>query len=370
MKEQLHTYSIGDIAQNRIYGRTSKKDFLVLFWAASGLEIKVKSKEVWALIESDYDLSESWITVKINGYRYSRQSLKKGSQWVCLMHNMNPENETTILLQRDTQPMPGEDNNVVIIHKIAMPTDAAFCPVDHKDMHIEFIGDSITSGEGLYGNPNEMDFITQNFGGTKTYAVQAAEKLTASYDIISQCGWGISYGWNGSTFMALPPHYNNVCSLMEGRRQQNLGSTDAYDFCRKADVVVINLGTNDNGGIAQTAYTGDRNEKIVDDTCNFLKSIRDKNPDATIVWTWGMMTLDVVPQLIQQGIEKFKTVTNDNSVYTLVLDPMEKLEFSDEDKGSRNHPGPATHKAAAEKIVSFIKNNGAARKAEASEQLL
>ncbi len=357
MKEQLHTYNINEIANKRIYGRTSKKDYLVLFWAASGLELKVKSKEVWALIESDYDTSESWISIKINGYRYARQSLKKGKQWVCLMRNMNKENANTILLQRDTQPMTGEDNNVVIIHKIAMPTDAEFCPVDNKDMHIEFIGDSITSGEGLYGNPNEMDYITQNFGGTKTYAVMAAEKLNASYDVISQCGWGVSYGWNGSTYMALPLHYCNVCSLMEGRRQQDLGATDAYDFERKTDVVVVNLGTNDNGGLPQTTYIGNKEAKIVEDTYNFLKTIRIKNPEAKILWTWGMISIDKAPALIQQGIEKYKADTNDNKVYTIVLDSMESLEHTDEDKGSRNHPGPSTHKAAAEKIADFIKQN-------------
>ena len=354
MKEQLHTYDIKDIAHKRIYGRSPKKDSLVLFWAASGLELKVKSKEVWALIESDYDTSESWISIKINGYRYARQSLKKGKQWVCLMRNMSPENANTILLQRDTQPMTGEDNNVVIIHKIAMPAEAEFCPVDNKDMHIEFIGDSITSGEGLYGNPCEMDFITQNFGGTKTYAVQAAEKLNASYDVLSQCGWGVSFGWNGSTFMAMPPHYNNVCSLMEGRRQLELGSIDAYDFSRKTDIVVINLGTNDNGGYPQTSYTGNKDQKLVEDTYNFLKSIRCKNPDAKIIWTWGMISIDIAPTLIQKGIDKYKTDSNDNEIYTLVLDSMETIEKTDEDRGSRNHPGSATHKAAAQKIADFI----------------
>ena len=268
---------------------------------------------------------------------------------------MSPENANTILLQRDTQPMSGEDNNVVIIHKIAMPAEAEFCPVDKKDLHIEFIGDSITSGEGLYGNPNEMDNITQNFGGTKSYAVMTAEKLNASYDVISQSGWGVSYSWNGSTFKALPPHYCNVCSVMVGKRQQGLGSIDAYDFEKKADVVVVNLGTNDNLGLPETSYSGDREAKIVDDTYNFLKTIRTKNPAAKIIWAWGMISIDTVPALLQQGIEKYKADTHDDKVYSLVLEPMENLEHTDEDRGSRNHPGPATHKAAAQKITAFIK---------------
>ena len=354
MDENLKSYKIGEIPYKRIYGRTSRRNSLVLFWAASGIELKVKANEVWALIESDYDISESWISIKVNGYRMARQSLLKGKHWVCLMHNMSPENANTLLLQRDTQPMPGEDNNVVIIHEIAMPEDGCFCQPDAKAMHIEFIGDSITSGEGLYGNVRENDYITQNFGGTKTYAVMTAEKLNASYDVISQCGWGVSYGWNGSTFMALPPHYDNVCSLMEGKRQQGLGSADKYECDRPSDVVVINLGTNDNGGLPQTSYTGNREQKVTDDTYNFLKSVRARNPKAKIVWTWGMMSIDKVPLLIQKGIEKFKSDTKDSDVYTLELEPMEKVEKTDEDRGCRNHPGPATHRAAAERIAGFI----------------
>lgn len=355
MNEHLKSYKINQIENKRIYGRTSQKENLVLFWAASGIEIKVKAKEVWALIESDYDTHESWIAVKVNGARISRQSLYKGKQWIRLINNMNPEIENTILLQRDTQPMPGEDNNVVIIQEIAMPPEASFCPVDKKSMHIEFIGDSITSGEGLYGNTKEMDFIPQNFGGTKTYAVQIAEKLNASYDAISQCGWGVSYGWNGDTGMEIPPHYENICSLMNGTRQQSLGSMDKYDFNRHADIIVINLGTNDNGGYALTTYDGNKDEKLITDTYNFLKVIRSKNPDAKIIWTWGMISIEVSPPLIQKGIDKFIADTNDTNIHTLLLESMDKVEKTDEDKGSRNHPGPATHRAAAEKITEFIK---------------
>lgn len=46
-----------------------------------------------------------------------------------------------------------------------------------------------------------MDNITQNFGGTKSYAVMTAEKLNASYDVISQSGWGavhLIYGGGSS----------------------------------------------------------------------------------------------------------------------------------------------------------------------------
>ena len=47
--------------------------------------------------------------------------------------------------------------------------------------------------------------------------------------------------------------------------------------------------------------------------------------------------------------------SSDMNVYPLELEGMDKLEKSDEDKGSRGHPGPLTHKKAAERIFNFIK---------------
>jgi len=34
---------------------------------------------------------------------------------------------------------------------------------------------------------------------------------------------------------------------------------------------------------------------------------------------------------------------------------MSEVEITEEDKGSRGHPGPKTHKLAAEKLTKFIK---------------
>ena len=69
-----------------------------------------------------------------------------------------------------------------------------------------------------------------------------------------------------------------------------------------------------------------------------------------------MIKLQLVPPLIQYGIEEYKYESGDKNVYTCELDPMEDVEKFDEDKGSRGHPGPKTHKLAAEKLYAFIKN--------------
>ena len=64
----MKTYRIADIENKYIFGRTTpleKGKPLVLFWAASGLELNVKSSNVYLLLSSDYDTSEPWISVYI-----------------------------------------------------------------------------------------------------------------------------------------------------------------------------------------------------------------------------------------------------------------------------------------------------------------
>ena len=96
---------------------------------------------------------------------------------------------------------------------------------------------------------------------------------------------------------------------------------------------------------------------VISDVKNFLVEIRRYNPKAKIIWTWGMIPLDIIPAYIKEGIFEYKKDFKDDDVYTLELDSMETLEKNEEDKGSRGHPGPLTHRKAAEKIAAFIKQN-------------
>ena len=68
-----------------------------------------------------------------------------------------------------------------------------------------------------------------------------------------------------------------------------------------------------------------------------------------------MLSLDVVPPLIQKGIKEYISATGDVNVYPLELESMDEIEKNPEDKGSRGHPGLPTHRKAADKIYEFIK---------------
>lgn len=374
----MKTYKINEIPNKKILGRNTKSaetnEELNLFWGASALEVKVKANEVWAELSCNYDNLEIWVAVEVNGFQISRFMVSKEKKLYCLARNLNSEKENLITLIKDTQPMPDEPNHVLSIHSVALNDAGNFCSISDRDIKVEFIGDSITSGEGLAGMWDENEWISQWFCASKTYAMQVAKKLNADWNVMSQCGWGILWAWNGNRNNALPPHYENVCSIMKGEYQNQLGVNEKVDFGSGSDYVVINLGTNDNSAFTQPAWIDengktyelhlDSNGKaveaegilITDEVKRFLGVIRKNNPKAKIIWTWGMMTLTAIPNYIQMGVNEYKAENNDENVYTLELEPMDLIEKSNADKGSRGHPGLVTHVAAANKIVNFIQS--------------
>ncbi len=360
----MKNYSISEIKNKRLLGRNlaggqGPDGAVSLFWAASALELNVKAGEVWAEISSDYDFHEIWLAVEINGFQIARFVAPKERTLVCLAHNLNPEKENLISIIKETQPMPGDPKHSLKLHSISLDDGGVFAELKPRSLKIEFIGDSITSGEGLAGGPAEMEWITQWFCASKTYALQTAKKLDADWTIISQCGWGLCWGWDGDVNSRIPPYYGQVCGLLNSEAQKAAGSCQKLDFKGGSDYVVLNLGTNDNSGFKfhddGKGAGGAAGQAVIAEVKRFLSEIRLHNPEAKIIWTWGMIKLDLMPSLIQKGIDLYKAESGDKSVYSLELESMEELEKCDEDKGSRGHPGPLTHKRAALRLVDFIK---------------
>ena len=360
----MKNYPINQVKNIRLLGRNvdggiCKDGAVRLFWAGATLEIAVKARELWAEISCNYDVHEIWLAIEVNGSQISRFMAPKRPTWVCLARNLNPEKENLVSIIKDTQPMAGDNLHELKITGLRLDDAGEFCVPKPHACKIEFIGDSITSGEGLAGSPDEMEWITQWFCASKTYAAQLAKKMNADWSTISQCGWGLCWGWDGDVTSSIPMYYQQVCGVLSGEQQQAMGSCDVVPYNKGFDYVILNLGTNDNSGFKSQddgkGAAGVAGKAIVAEVKRFLGEIRRYNASAKIIWTWGMIPIDIVPALIQQGIKEYIQESGDTHVYPLELDGMDKLEKSDEDKGSRGHPGPVTHKKAAEKLYEFIK---------------
>ncbi len=125
-----------------------------------------------------------------------------------------------------------------------------------KELYIEFVGDSITCGWGTIG-AHKGAYTDQD--GTLAYSYLLAEELNADYSMTALSGQGLLYGTPGVTNGYL---YADPTGHAE----------EKYDFSRKADIVVINVGTNDF-----TQEVGESNFKTA--YLNFLKTVREKNGD-------------------------------------------------------------------------------------------
>ena len=371
--ENLDKYQIYQIPNKNILGRNVKdamtsKNPLTLFWSASGIEICTNASELWIQVSSDYSVNEIYLAVQISGYTIARFMAPKEKTWICVARNLNAENKNDICIIKDSQPSAFDPNHIVQIHQIAVTKNAEFFQVPKKDCFIEFIGDSITSGEGLCGRPEAPEWISSYISVSNNYAMQIAKIKNAEISIISQCGWGITRGWDSNINSNIPSHYQNVCSIFNSPMQKELGSCQEYDFSKKADFVVVNLGTNDNssfnnpwtdestGKVYQYQVNDDgtvaesSKKEIYEGIINFLYQIRKNNPSAKILWVWGMLKLDKIPAILQNALEDYKKESGDQNVFSLELDAMEDVENHLLDKGSRWHPGPKTHELAAKKI--------------------
>jgi len=371
--ENLDKYQIYQIPNKNILGRNVKdamtsKNPLALFWSASGIEICTNASELWVQVSSDYSVNEIYLAVQISGYTIARFMAPKEKTWICVAKNLNPQEKNNISIIKDSQPSAFDPNHIVQIHQIAVTKNAEFFQVPKKDCFIEFIGDSITSGEGLCGRPEAPEWISSYISVSNNYAMQIAKIKNAEIGIISQCGWGITRGWDSNINSNIPSHYQNVCSIFNSPMQKELGSCQEYDFSKKADFVVVNLGTNDNssfnnpwtdeptGKVYQYQVNDDgtvaesSKKEIYEGIKKFLYQIRKNNPSAKILWVWGMLKLDKIPAILQNAMEDYKKESGDKNVFSLELDAMEDVENHLLDKGSRWHPGPKTHELAAKKI--------------------
>ena len=379
--ENLEFYNVNDVRFFHVMGRNvlnpgKNGKPVALFCSGSQIEFKIKAQEIWVQVESDYDTHEVWLCAWVNGRHISRFMAEKGKTWICLARNLNPEKENLVSLMRDTQAMSADGNQILLVHHVAVSKGTVFLPVPERKLKLEFIGDSITSGEGLCGNTDEWDWISTWISVMDNYAVKAATELNADFNIMSQCGWGVITGWDNNVKCSIPQYYEKVSGLNWGQSQKALVAGDDFDFSSfQPDYIFVNLGTNDSGAFNQPLWkdpeTGIEYKMRKDEKGNpleedalklskgisdFLKLIRKHNPKARICWIWGMISLPEISPYIQKGVDMFVSETGDKNTDTMILDGMECEKYL-EDKGSRGHPGSLTHLLASRKIKKYIEEH-------------
>lgn len=237
------------------------------------------------------------------------------------------------------------------IAAIRLETQNGISPAPEKSRYIEFIGDSITCGYGMDDENPEHAFSTATEDVTKAYAFRTARELNADYSMVSFSGYGIISGYTGEgepqkPEQIVPPYYDKF-GFSYGKFQGLSPQDMPWDFRRNPQLVVVNLGTNDDSFTQdfpdrqtayQTAYT------------RFLKQIREKNPQAKILCTLGIMGQRLFP-FVEKAVDEYQKETLDSNISCFLFDE----QLASDGYTANWHPTAVTHRKAAAKLTAKIR---------------
>lgn len=336
-----------------------------LFWTGAALEFNVSGSEIKVSFYSDYSYYEQWIAVVIDGSVIERVQLDKGVHTL-VYSGLENDKVKNIRFVKEVQAMSAEGEAILL--GLDAETDGEFLEVKERELKLEFIGDSITSGEGSVGEKDFQDWVSCIFSAVNSYSYLTADALNADYRVISQSGWGLLCGWDGNPYNSLIEHYTRVCSLLWGEKLRQCGCDNPHDFSKwQPDVVVMNLGTNDHSAFKQPEWKGEHGETFnlrMNEDGSFnkedvefwmaaaeraLRILRNNNPKAHIIWAYGMLGHDFA-EVIENTVNQYKKLTGDEKAHFLLLP-----DTTDETVGSRCHPGRPSHEAASKVLVEKIR---------------
>jgi lysophospholipase L1-like esterase len=218
-----------------------------------------------------------------------------------------------------------------------VPDDAALDTPVVPTRRIEFLGDSITCGYGNEAKSQQEHFTPATENAWLAWGAVASRALDAelSVEAIS----GIWLQDNGKK-KPLPAIWDQTLPF---------SSTAKWDFSRwQADVVVVNLGTNDSGA------------KVIDEEKwgkayrEFIASIRKAYPQAHIFLTIGSMghgPQGVIPQYNTKLVAAL-AAEGETKVHAVAIANQDQRNGI----GADWHPSIKTHQLMADQIAAEIRS--------------
>ncbi len=176
--------------------------------------------------------------------------------------------------------------------------------------------------------------------------------------------------WDNNPDCNIPSRYKQLCGICCGSKNESFGAFAPYDFTvRKTDAVIVNLGTNDASAFRQPAwhdpatgltfkqhlnpdgtYREEDLNRFEDAVVSFLHMLRKHNPQAHIVWCYGMLGYEL-SFAINDAITRYTRESGDHNVIFLQLP-----NTTEETVGSNGHPGELSHRRAARVLTEYLRD--------------
>lgn len=321
--------------------------------SAGGIEFSFTGTKASVVLSGDSNAGTTWGTdgyaryaVYADGERIADGMMDEVQKTVDIVSN-DAEKETTVKILKLSESA----NSTMGIKSINVTCRGDIKPTEDKKLKIEFIGDSITCGYGVDDEVKEHHFKTDTEDATKAYAYKTAELLDADYSLVSYSGHGIISGYSSDgkihADQTVPEYYAKLGKSYAKCGNFSVNDID-WDFNEFVpDVVVINLGTNDD------SYTGTDEEKqraYIDGYIEFLGTVREKNPDAHILCTLGIMGDRLYPS-VEAAVSEYSEKSGDTNVSAMRFD----VQNPSDGYAADWHPTEATHEKAAQKLAEEIK---------------
>ena len=312
-----------------------------LWWSGSGVRTAFDGRRLEAEITVPDDEHTPFAAVVVDGAPVARFALMPGTHRYDLLGRMEAGVRHEIELRRDSQPTDCDTASVVLE---ALYVEGTLAAPAARPRLIEFLGDSLTVGEGTVGPTDAMEWRMLWISNQFAFPALAAEALNAEKRVIALGGWGPHLSYDANPAHTIGHIYEQLCGVCDA------GSAP-YDFAaqRRADAVVINLGTNDFSGISslpeQERAAGFA--ALEASAVRLLELVRGHNPGAQILWAYGLCG-DGSQAPIRRAVER-RVAAGDTGVRYLALTDCNG------DLGSRSHPGRNAQRRAAEEIAAALR---------------
>ena len=331
----------------RLIGRMDPEQKpLALDWTGSGMEFRFSGTDAWARLEAPAASPIMWMIVLADGQPITRFPVEPGTRMYPLLLGLEAEQERTVTLMKETQCMPDQPAATVLLHSLRI--DGELLDLPKRDHRIEFIGDSLTSGEGALAARDNMEWVTPWFTARGNYSWYACEMLNAERSILSQSGWGVCWDWQHTETNNMSDAYEYVAGVLHGAEAEARGCRKAWDFSRwQPDIICIRLLTNDNNGMNERHSFEEDRETVVQGAAELIRKVRKHNPEAKIVWI--MPGTDCHPELAAEAVRRTREDGMEN-LYAFTLP-----DYGQEDMGARWHPNAEYNRRAGRLLGEFLK---------------
>lgn len=320
----------------RLLGRCCvAEDGVVFNWTGSGILFRFYGTDAAVMMEHDEPNLSEWmpfLSVRIDGGEPRRVGVEN-SVLLSLCTNLScGEHIVSVTKSSETGTYPLKMKFLQISAK-GQQAAKLLPPPELPQRRIEFVGDSITCGFGNLGAAEQTRFLTAEEDGGQSYAGLIAAHFGADSRMICFSGRGIVYNCDGTVDSLIPKFYEKVLA----------NEPDKWDFSKwQPDVVVINAGTNDDGG----GYTSA--DEMREGTVHFLKQVRKYNPNAQILWCYGLMTIRMEP-VIRETVTRAAQI--DNKIHYLAFQPIDPAQG---EVGACGHPSAKAHQRAADTLIQKL----------------